>query len=234
MPQNDFGNIDETTTSGPQLADLLETWRDSVHSSHKGNTAPTYAVQGATWVDDSSDPVWELKIFDGTDWLSLFSVNTSTNTVTMPGTAATVGGVSASQFLRNDTDGFLDAVLETRYGIHAGYSTGGSGGSGSAWGNNIWAIGTNYDGAGFGNSFVVDGNYYGACWLRASHASADISVGEGIYVFRSGDFVGGLGYDGFNAKKFSVNGDEMIQTMTTATYDALPSKNPKVLYCLTD
>lgn len=232
MPQNDFGNIDETTTSGPQLADLLENWRDSVHSSHKGNAAPAYAVQGATWVDDSANPVWELKIFDGTNWLALFSVNTSTNAVTMPGSAATVGGVSASQFLRSDTDDFLNGVLETRYGIHGGY--GNNGGNGGDWGASIWGMGTSYDGSGYGASFVVGASHYGTCWLRGSHASVDPSVGEGLYVFRAGYFVGGMGYNGFNAKKISVNGDELIQKMSTATYNAISSKNSKVLYCLTD
>lgn len=234
MPQNDFGNIDETTTSGPQLADLLEDWRDSVHSSHKGGVAPSYAVQGATWVDDSGDPVWHLKIYDGTDWITLLSIDTSANSVSLPGSASSVGSTTETQFLRSDADDFLNAVLEARYGIHGGYGSGGNAGSGATWGANIWGLGTNYDAAGYGASFTIDANYHGACWLRSSHANVDASTGEGLHVFQSGELVGAIGNNGFSAKKISVDGDEIIQTMTTAAYNALPSKNPKVLYCLTD
>lgn len=48
---------------------------------HKGSTAPTYAEAGTLWLDDAATP-WVLKLHDGTDWLKIYDVNASNNTVT--------------------------------------------------------------------------------------------------------------------------------------------------------
>jgi hypothetical protein len=88
---------------------------------------------------------------------------------------------------------FNTGNLETRYGIHGGY--GNSQGSGSAWGANIWGMGTSYDGSGYGTSFSTSGQY-GISWIRGSHASADGSIGEGLYVYQNGVLKGGVGTSG--------------------------------------
>ena len=46
---------------------------------HKGSTAPTYAEAGMVWVDDSATP-WLMKVHDGSDWIVLGEVNSTTNT----------------------------------------------------------------------------------------------------------------------------------------------------------
>lgn len=79
MAQFDFGTIDNEE-SGPALTSQLQQWRDAVHSGHKGPTAPAYAVAGTVWLDDSATP-WSLKFYDGTDWLTLFTINAPTNAV---------------------------------------------------------------------------------------------------------------------------------------------------------
>ena len=56
MSQSDFGTIDPNTKSGPTLATDLNTWRDALHSSHKGGSAPSYAAAGTVWLDDTSNP----------------------------------------------------------------------------------------------------------------------------------------------------------------------------------
>lgn len=53
---------------------------DAVLSSHKGGTAPSYAVAGTEWLDDSGMP-WLRKIYDGTDWITVEKINASTNAV---------------------------------------------------------------------------------------------------------------------------------------------------------
>ncbi len=45
---------------------------------HKGPAAPDYAEAGAIWLDDSGAP-WLLKTHDGSDWITLGSVNASSN-----------------------------------------------------------------------------------------------------------------------------------------------------------
>lgn len=47
---------------------------------HKGSTTPAYAEAGILWLDDTSTP-WLLKIYDGTDWIVIASINASTNTI---------------------------------------------------------------------------------------------------------------------------------------------------------
>lgn len=50
-------------------------------SSNKGSTAPSYAVAGTIWLDDSATP-WRLKIYDGADWITFGAVNATTNAFT--------------------------------------------------------------------------------------------------------------------------------------------------------
>jgi len=50
-------------------------------SSNKGSTAPSYAVAGTIWLDDSATP-WRLKIYDGADWIAFGAVNATTNAFT--------------------------------------------------------------------------------------------------------------------------------------------------------
>lgn len=64
MSQFDFGIINPDTKSGSGLASDLNRWRDALHSMHRGNTRPTYAVQGMMWIDDSASP-WQVKMYNG-------------------------------------------------------------------------------------------------------------------------------------------------------------------------
>jgi len=56
---------------------------------HKGSTAPTYAEAGMVWVDDSATP-WLMKVHDGSDWIVLGEVNSTTNTFSPYLGAATI------------------------------------------------------------------------------------------------------------------------------------------------
>ena len=56
----------------------------AVNSSQIGATTPTSAVAGTIWIDNSVTDTLTLKVYDGTDNLSLFSINTSTNVITLP------------------------------------------------------------------------------------------------------------------------------------------------------
>jgi hypothetical protein len=60
---------------------------------HKGSTAPGYAAAGIIWLDDTATP-WILKIYDGTDWITIGTVNATTN-VFVPSVPA-AGTVTAS------------------------------------------------------------------------------------------------------------------------------------------
>ncbi|GAA2821571.1 hypothetical protein EDC40_10353 [Aminobacter aminovorans] len=79
MSQSDFGTINPTAKSGSALATDLMAFRDALHSSHKGPTAPSYVVTGLVWLDDALDPLWLYKIYDGTSWITMFAVDSSTD-----------------------------------------------------------------------------------------------------------------------------------------------------------
>ncbi|MBE1208100.1 hypothetical protein [Aminobacter carboxidus] len=79
MSQSDFGTINPTTKSGTALATDLMGWRDAVHSGNKGPTAPSYVTAGLRWVDDTLDPIWLYKFYDGTNWITVFAIDTTTN-----------------------------------------------------------------------------------------------------------------------------------------------------------
>jgi hypothetical protein len=81
MSQYDFGTLG-TATTGIQLANALNAWRNAIHTSHSGTTAPTYKQIGMHWLDTTTATAWALKVWDGTSWLTILKINPSTNVVT--------------------------------------------------------------------------------------------------------------------------------------------------------
>jgi hypothetical protein len=68
----------------PSFRSELNNILGAVNSSHIGSTTPTSAVAGTIWIDNSVTDTFTLKVYDGTDNLTLFSINTSTNVITLP------------------------------------------------------------------------------------------------------------------------------------------------------
>ena len=61
-----------------ELNDIL----GALNSMHKGNSRPGSAVAGSIFIDDATTNVLKVKIFDGSDDVELFQINTTTNAVT--------------------------------------------------------------------------------------------------------------------------------------------------------
>ena len=93
MSQFDFGTIDPNTKSGSVLATDLNTWRNALHSLHAGTSRPTYAVQGLLWMDTTNDPLWDLKLYDGSEDITLGEVNSTTNVFTPSNTGLISGSI---------------------------------------------------------------------------------------------------------------------------------------------
>lgn len=81
MAQFSFGNIDESNTDGFDLAAMLENFEAAVNSMHSGNTEPSYKIAGMGWRDTSNTPHL-LKIWTGTNWVTMGSLNVLTNIFT--------------------------------------------------------------------------------------------------------------------------------------------------------
>lgn len=89
--------------TGTSLAGKLNDWRDSILSSHSGSSRPSYAAAGTLWRDTTTTP-WILKMFDGSDDISIADIDPSTNAVTRfyaagAGAAAVLAGVDTSLWI---------------------------------------------------------------------------------------------------------------------------------------
>ena len=80
---------------------------------------------------------------------------------------------------------------QSRYGVIGRYTDESS----SAWGGTIWSMDTAYKG-GISGANSANTSVYGLRWLRASHANAATSIGEGLYVYQNGSLKGGIGTGG--------------------------------------
>lgn len=57
---------------------------NALNTGHLGGSRPASAAAGTIWLDNSATDTIAMKLFDGSDDLTLFSVNTSTNAITLP------------------------------------------------------------------------------------------------------------------------------------------------------
>ena len=68
----------------PSFRSNLNSTLNALNSNHIGATRPSSAVAGTIWIDNSVANTYAIKVFDGTDDLEIFSINTSTNAITLP------------------------------------------------------------------------------------------------------------------------------------------------------
>ena len=69
--------------SFPSFRTNLNLSFNALNSNHIGSSRPASAVAGTMWIDNSVTNTYLVKVFDGTDDLELFSINTLTNTVNL-------------------------------------------------------------------------------------------------------------------------------------------------------
>src|SRR5215217_2160648 len=124
MAQYFHGVIDPENTDGTELADMLSLTAAAILSTHSGTSAPTYAVAGALWLDTTTSTAWAMKLFDGSDWNTIYTINPATGTVSIAG--LTVGAVGNSLMAAATRADALAAL-----GIGGGELLAGVSGSGS-------------------------------------------------------------------------------------------------------
>ncbi len=78
MAQYSFGTIDPNTKSGTALASDLNSYRDAVNSTHSGSSAPSYVTGSMLWSDTTSAD-YELKMYDGAQWITLAILDATNN-----------------------------------------------------------------------------------------------------------------------------------------------------------
>jgi hypothetical protein len=81
MAQHDLNIANQ---SFPSFRSDLNNALTALNSNHIGASRPSSAIAGTIWIDSSVTDTYSIKVFDGTDDLELFSINTSTNAITLP------------------------------------------------------------------------------------------------------------------------------------------------------
>ncbi len=88
MSQSVWSSIVPSTTSGNQLATLLNDFKDAMMSGLSGITRPIETTAGGFWIDTAADPIWYFKLYDGADDITIFTINTTTNSAAISGADA--------------------------------------------------------------------------------------------------------------------------------------------------
>ena len=85
MSQAIFPNIDPNNTSGNELAQILNDFKDAYRTGNTGVSRPTELAAGGFWIDtsDAVTNIWRFKIFDGTDDITVFTLDILNNTASL-------------------------------------------------------------------------------------------------------------------------------------------------------
>lgn len=105
MSQNIWSTIVPTTTSGNQLATLLNDFKNAVTSGLSGSSRPPQLDAGGIWVDNlTADPIWYLYLYDGVTDIQILVIDTSTG-------IASTAGASSSFSITELSDGAGGPIL---------------------------------------------------------------------------------------------------------------------------
>lgn len=91
MSQVVYDTIDPNTTSGTQLASILDDFKDAMISTQSGASRPSEIDAGGKWLKIVSATQWEMYMYDGADDILLYTVNPTDNNVTYPKSANQTG-----------------------------------------------------------------------------------------------------------------------------------------------
>ena len=87
MAQDVFSDINPASTSGTQLATLLNAFKAALLSNLSGTSRPSAAVAGTGWIDTTNEGppnfYWIFKLYTGSTDIEIFRVNLSTSKVSI-------------------------------------------------------------------------------------------------------------------------------------------------------
>lgn len=100
MSQAIWATIIPSSTSGNQLATLLNGFKDAVVSGFSGTSRPSQLQAGGYWVDTTNDGTgfWDYKLYDGAQDILIFTINKNN------GTASIAGSASVFEILKTSAD----------------------------------------------------------------------------------------------------------------------------------
>lgn len=95
MAQYDFGTIDPNTKSGTALATDLNSWRNALHSTHGGASAPSYITAGMLWLDTTAAN-YKLKMYDGAQSIDVAIIDATNNVARVAVDSAATSYITAT------------------------------------------------------------------------------------------------------------------------------------------
>lgn len=114
MSQAIFSDIVPATTSGTDLATLLNGFKDAVASGMIGTSRPANLQAGGSWIDSTLEATpnfkWTYKVWTGTADITVFTMNLSTGAASISGSDSTFQVLKISA----DTDGSLLQLVKRR------------------------------------------------------------------------------------------------------------------------
>ena len=93
MSQVVYDSINPATTSGTQLASILDDFKDALMSGLTGTSRPTETTAGGSWIDTTNEGTpnfyWSFKTYTGSVDVEVFRVNLATNKASFAGSDST-------------------------------------------------------------------------------------------------------------------------------------------------
>lgn len=93
MSQVIFPDIDPASTSGTELAALLNDFKDAVISGMIGTSRPSELLAGGSWIDNTNEATpnfyWSYKVYTGTVDVEVFRINVVTGVSSISGADST-------------------------------------------------------------------------------------------------------------------------------------------------
>ena len=80
--------------SFPNFRSALNNTINALNTNHIGSSRPGSASAGTLWIDSGTTNTYILKVYDGSDDLVIFSLNTATNVVSVPSGVSVEGTIT--------------------------------------------------------------------------------------------------------------------------------------------
>ena len=95
MAQHDYIIINQ---GFPAFRTDLNNCLNTIATANSGTTAPTTLYTGLQWLDttDAGSDSLEMKFYDGADWITMYTIDTATNTIDYSDASVSMPGISTS------------------------------------------------------------------------------------------------------------------------------------------
>ena len=103
----------------PAFRSDLNSTLEAINTSNSGTSRPTSAVAGTIWLDTTSATSPTLKFFDGTDDISLATIDYSANTVNWLDSTVSITGLTST------ASGTVLTLQDTNFEVSGGSTQGG-------------------------------------------------------------------------------------------------------------